>query len=295
MSIFPVHLTNDIVCNWPGIFEYFSFQFPVRNMNVDCIFEYYFLLTRLDKKLSNNSYFFDATFFIFKHKTNVTFPNVDLLLNNQHLIIKSIYDIIPSFSSNEWFKTKYHQELNDLKIISNINTYENEVYHNLLQNYVKLSRRIEDQINRFSTQHFTSYFIIGLQIRTGNMPDRTEKGAVFYKDDHSDTVIEALRIYNELLSLNITSKMYMFILISNQYRFLVTDNVEIKQVMSSKYPYILTYNSSIGHSEKESIQRYSQVAADSLIEMYLLSRCDIIVKTHYSSFGGMAKLIGGHY
>lgn len=88
--------------------------------------------------------------------------------------------------------------------------------------------------------------------------------------------------------------MYMFILISNQYRFLVTDNVEIKQVMSSKYPYILTYNSSIGHSEKESIQRYSQVAADSLIEMYLLSRCDIIVKTHYSSFGGMAKLIGGH-
>ena len=75
----------------------------------------------------------------------------------------------------------------------------------------------------------------------------------------------------------------------------MTDNVDIKQFMSSKYPFILAYNSSIGHSEKESIQRYSQVAADSLIEMYLLSKCNIIVKTHYSSFGGMAKLIGGHY
>ena len=89
--------------------------------------------------------------------------------------------------------------------------------------------------------------------------------------------------------------MYMFILISNQYRFLVTNNVEIKQVMSSKYPYILTYNSTIGHSEKKLIQGYSQVAADSLIEMYLLSKCDIIVKTYYSSFGDTAKLIGGHY
>lgn len=99
-----------VICNWPGIFEYFSFQFPVRNMNVDY------------KKLPNSSYYFDATQFMTKHKANCTFTNVDLLLNNQHLFIKSIYDIIPSFSSNIWFKTKYHQELNYLRITSNINT-----------------------------------------------------------------------------------------------------------------------------------------------------------------------------
>ena len=75
----------------------------------------------------------------------------------------------------------------------------------------------------------------------------------------------------------------------------MTDNIEVKQHLSNKYSYILIYNSTIGHSEKESIQRYSQVAADSLIEMYLLSKCDIIVKTYYSSFGDTAKLIGGHF
>ena len=41
------------------------------------------------------------------------------------------------------------------------------------------------------------------------MPDRTENKAIFYMSDHSDLINEALRIYNELLSLNITSKMYM--------------------------------------------------------------------------------------
>ena len=96
-----------------------------------------------------------------------------------------------------------------MRITSNINTYKNDVYHNLLKKYVKLSRRIEDQIDHFSSQYFVSDCIIGLQIRTGKMPDRTENRAVLYNSDHSDSVNEALRIYNELLSLNITSKMYM--------------------------------------------------------------------------------------
>ena len=75
----------------------------------------------------------------------------------------------------------------------------------------------------------------------------------------------------------------------------MTDNIDLKKELSLKYPYILTYNSSIGHSEKELLRGYSKVAADSLIEMYLLSKCDIIVKTYYSSFGDTAKLIGGHF
>ena len=75
----------------------------------------------------------------------------------------------------------------------------------------------------------------------------------------------------------------------------MTDNAQIKHDLSSKYPYILTFNSSIGHSEKELLHGYSKVAADSLIEMYLLSKCDIIVKTYYSSFGDTAQLIGGHF
>ena len=62
----------------------------------------------------------------------------------------------------------------------------------------------------------------------------------------------------------------------------MTDNIDLKKELSLKYPYILTYNSAIGHSEKEVLQGYSQVAVDSLNDMYLLSKFDIIVKTYYN-------------
>ena len=75
----------------------------------------------------------------------------------------------------------------------------------------------------------------------------------------------------------------------------MTNNEDIKDYLSSKYSYITTYNSTIDHSDRISINGYTQAAADSIIEMYLLSKCDIIVKTLYSSFGNTSQLIGGHF
>ena len=50
----------------------------------------------------------------------------------------------------------------------------------------------------------------------------------------------------------------------------------------------------VGHSESIAMNQYSQIAADSLIEMNLLSKCKIIVKTKESTFSEMARIIGGH-
>ncbi len=66
------------------------------------------------------------------------------------------------------------------------------------------------------------------------------------------------------------------------------------QNLSFNYHYILSYNYSVDHSKEELIQGYSQVTVDSLIELYLLSKCDIFEKTLYSSFGNTSQLIGGH-
>ena len=57
---------------------------------------------------------------------------------------------------------------------------------------------------------------------------------------------------------------------------------------------MIGYNSMVGHSESIAMNQYSQIAADSLIEMNLLSKCKIIVKTKESTFGEMARIIGGH-
>ena len=78
-------------------------------------------------------------------------------------------------------------------------------------------------------------------------------------------------------------------------RFLVTDNKDIKDYLSNKYSYITTYYSSIDHSDRISLNGYSQAANDSIIEVYSLSKYDIIVKTLHSSFGNTSQLIGGYF
>ena len=49
------------------------------------------------------------------------------------------------------------------------------------------------------------------------MPDRNETAISFYKEDHSKTVNESLRIYKEVQSLHINSKMYIHIIIHINY------------------------------------------------------------------------------
>ncbi len=197
---------------------------------------------------------------MFENNQNKASVSPEYLFSYHTIVLKSIFDVIPSFSKNLWFKTKYIKELNDLKINYNNSTYNNGIYYYLLQRYIKLSIRIETQVIQFSNQYFVSDYIIGLQIRTGKMPDRTEEKSIFYMNDYTYILQETLRIYHKLLSLNLTSIMYHFSTIHMIYSFLVTDNIEVKQHLSNKYPYILIYNSTIGHSEKESIQGYSQVA-----------------------------------
>lgn len=173
----------------------------------------YFFLYNIGRKISNNKYFFDVTTYVWNHKRNITFPHAEFMLNQNSLSLQSVYDLIPSFSENVWFKTKYAQELKDLNITSNYSTYGNVIYYDLLTNYVKLSKQLEDQIDHFSNEFFVSDLLIGLQIRTGKMPDRTERGAAFYRVSPSRYINEALRIREGLLSINITSKMYISIFI----------------------------------------------------------------------------------
>ncbi len=104
---------------------------------------------------------------------------------------------------------------------------------------------------------------------------------------------EAQGLYYDVVSLNYSLACIRIIYLLCD-RFLVTDNKDIKDYLSSKYTYIVIYNSTIDHSDRISLNEYSQVAADSIIEMYLFSKCDIIVKTLHSSFGNTSQLIGGH-
>ena len=75
-------------------------------------------------------------------------------------------------------------------------------------------------------------------------------------------------------------------------RFLVTDNSDLKTSAKAYYPSLITYNSSIGHSGVALLNEYSIQAADSIIELYLLAKCDKIFGTPGSTFSGLASTIG---
>ncbi len=81
---------------------------------------------------------------------------------------------------------------------------------------------------------------------------------------------------------------FLFILNS----FLVTDSIDLKISAKTIYPSLLTYNASIGHSGVALLNDYSIQAADSIIELYLLAKCDKIFGTPGSTFSGLASTIG---
>ena len=154
---------------------------------------------------------------------------------------------------------------------------------------------IQRKIDQFSDQYFKYENIIGLHIRTGNTTNRKDKYAPFERVKPITLINEAIHIREEIAQLNSTAKVYLLLFnIKDHCRFLMTDNPALKASLSAKYDYFITYNSIVAHSGSVSIQKPSPKVIDSLVEMYLLSQCRIIIKSSESSFSDMSKLIGGH-
>ena len=72
----------------------------------------------------------------------------------------------------------------------------------------------------------------------------------------------------------------------------MTDNSDLKASAMTFYPSLITYNASIGHSGVVLLNDYSIEAADAIVELYLLAKCDKIFGTPGSTFSGLASTIG---
>ena len=226
-----------------------------------------------------------------KFKNNYLVYNIMPILKYHGIIIQSMYNYYPLIESKSNFRRQYYKSINGLYGTTKTNYMD--YYHYLLTHVVQPSLRIQDQIDSFASTNFENEIMIGLQIRTGVLPDIVENDSPFVTFNSKPIIQEAKRIHMELEKRNYSSRMYVIFFI-NIIRFLVTDNIPLKRQLLSNYSYIIGYNSMIGHSESIAMNQYSQIAADSLIEMNLLSKCKIIVKTNYSTFSEMARIIGGH-
>ncbi len=242
--------------------------------------------------MSNTTILIQHRKMILKYGPKYLPDHIHEILEYNNVVIQSLYDYFPSLLSNSWFKNQYGTII---KKAFNNNFKPNLLYYYILSEIIRPSMDIQRKINQFSYRYFKYENIIGLHIRTGNTTNRQEKVAYFERVKPITLINEAIHIRKEITQLNSTAKMYILLFnIIDHCRFLMTDNPDLKARLSAKYDYFITYNSIVAHSGSVSIQKPSPKVIDSLVEMYLLSQCRIIIKSSGSSFSDMSKLIGGH-
>ena len=83
-----------------------------------------------------------------------------------------------------------------------------DYYHYLLTHVVHPSLRIQDQIDSFASINFENEIMIGLQIRTGVLPDIVENDSPFVIFNSKPIIQEAKRIHMELEKRNYSSRVY---------------------------------------------------------------------------------------
>lgn len=152
-----------------------------------------------------------------------------------------------------------------------------------MSNAIKPSNQIVSIINGFTSLRFSSDYTVGLHLRTGYLPNKTEHHSIFNTFPHTEYIEKITSICSFLITHNKTCKV-----------FLVTDNPRLKQKLYENYSIIRIYDSTIGHSGGELLKRNSRVAIDAIVELYLLSKCDIIFGTPYSTYSSFANVLGGY-
>lgn len=140
--------------------------------------------------------------------------STDLLkkvFEHKFIIIRSFLNCVSRFSSNNWFRREYGQELTVLEQHKPYrNFYSNPFHYFLLHNQITPTPDIMDNINSFCDKYFKNKLIIGLQLRTGNFPGHNEHIERWFTNiKHEFLIEEAKRIYKYMITNNINVRMYI--------------------------------------------------------------------------------------
>lgn len=112
-----------------------------------------------------------------KYHIDYLSTNIQSILEHDKLYINSLYDYMRDVLKNEWFKEKYRHRINFLfqSVRGNLFPFFNYIMTNQILPNSKILKIIDD----FAKQNFVNTNIIGVQIRTGKLPERIEKGSFF--------------------------------------------------------------------------------------------------------------------
>ena len=214
---------------------------------------------------------------LFKYPLEIKIiTNNDITYKSHCLLIKEEDNIPVNFAK---FKSNCKRKLtrNDKKG-RNIDFEYNRIPEHMKKLYIplfkkiKLTKELQIKIDDFYNKNMKDKFVISCHIRSWHTKHEESRRSLFIPQ----------KFINKLKELN------------DQYKdciiYLTSDCQKTKDLLLSKFNNIIIYNRKT--KNKTSRENPNGIKED-LIELYLLSKCDILVGSHYSSYSEVAWWLSG--
>lgn len=208
--------------------------------------------------------------------------------------IRSFYDDVNSLNLNGCYSTNEIMDVSDkvlsiqenkrklveLGLFSDIPTNE-EVIHLFSLVFFQLDNTLQKEVDEFYSQHRNN-FLVGVQLRTGGTLSDSYESSTFLTTEKLPLayayVIDAIR--------NTT--------MTNVTVFLSTDSSYVHTTVGKNLPYsVISANMyKIGHSSPgRQREQLLDCVKRAVVDLYLLSKCDLLITTGHSSFGDTANAL----
>ena len=148
------------------------------------------------------------------YHTEYLSTNIQSIMNYKNIYISSIYDYMKGVLKNEWFKLEYLKRIECL--FKSVRGNQYHLFHYILTEQILLDSKIMDVVNDYAQRNFDNKNIIGVQIRTGRLPEKIEKRSFFYQQKEYRQIQQMESLYNYLTSHDYETRVY--VVLSHYYQ-----------------------------------------------------------------------------
>ncbi|MBN2834051.1 MAG: hypothetical protein JXR48_03700 [Candidatus Delongbacteria bacterium] len=215
---------------------------------------------------------------LFLKLRSIGFMNIAITLTYRLLMkinfkAKFLYSL-----KDNYYRRAIEKEKKILGSLNNINriVFIRGCHHNFSKDLkpffdsLKPAKFIDEKIDKYTKQNFEGFFTIGLHIRYYNK--------AMYRSDYSEMWENESECLNQIK--NKIKEVLSNYNLDNIRLFLATDSSVTHEFINKNFDNVISYNKDFGNDVSKELhdQLPSETAEASIIEMFLLSRCDLLVR-----------------
>ena len=214
---------------------------------------------------------------LFSYPPEINEVKKDYITYKSHcLLIKDSDDIPEGFSI---FKSNCKRQFsrNDSKY-RNIDFEYNRIPENIKKTYIELfkkpilNKNIQDKIDNFYNKNMKDRVVISCHIRSWHTKYEQDRRSLFDVNNFINKLEELNKKYNNCII------------------FVTSDSESAKKTILDKFKNSISYNRT---TNNKTSRHNKEGIKEDLIELYLLSRCNVLVGSHYSSYSEVAWWLSG--